>query len=330
MDPNPPVLTNAANAADIQVEMESTNVDRKGSSNSIEDLVAKIHNADSHAASSTALSDLIEVTRKESRREVVDSLIYIPRKHTSYHVRMKALNALRTVLETPVIDDDFVVQDVLPGLLEHFRSGTEDEKIHALGVLSLIAGKNSKLRNDILHTGVSQELVTMLKEGSMKMKLQVEKLMVDFSTDNPAAVVELTVAGAIPEFIGLLRKGTELNFEAGKFLGMLAQSTSSETTGLLDSAAVTEFLNDLKIGNERVRSSSGQILRKMARNCTPKQQQALMDAGVIPELLRLLGNDTAKPLRKDAMWLLPILCEVETFRDMVMGECCSLPMYSCG
>lgn len=244
----------------------------------IEELVTKIHISESPLVSESAISGLIDFTRNDTRKDVVESLIYIPRKHTTHTGRMNTLQALKAVLETPVVDDTFVIDDVLPKLLDYFRNGTEEEKIHSLGVLSVIAGKNSVLRHVILNAGISLELVNMLKEGNAALKLEVEKLVVDFAEDNPAAAVELSDAGAIPEFIGLLRKGTELNFEAGKFLGMLASSTSPQTEGLLDGTAVSEFLKDLKIGNERLKASSGTILRKMARNCSPKQLKALADA----------------------------------------------------
>jgi hypothetical protein len=259
---------------------------------------------------------------------------------------MNTLQALKAVIETPAVDDAFVIDEVLPKLLNYFRDGTEEEKIHAIGVLSVLAGKNSTLRHDILNAGISIELVNMLKEGNAALKLQVEKLVVDFAEDNPAAALELSDAGAIPEFIGLLRKGTELNFEAGKFLGMLASSTSPQADGLLDGTAVSEFLSDLKIGNERLKSSSGTILRKMARNCTLKQRKALTDAAyvnsttnlscinniimlclccsVIPELIGYLHDDTSNALRSDAMWLLPILSEQQVFRDEIICKFHSL------
>lgn len=266
----------------------------------------------------SASASLLQLIKQNTcRGEIISSLLSIPRQD-SFSRRDAALEAVRHILANPIVTDDIVISDVLPLLLQQFRTGHDDEKTKALNLLSILIKRNARMRNIIVDAGISKELIIMLDRKNTNLTLQVERMVNDLvSTDDASssAAIAMCEEGAIPQFLQLLRKGTELHFEAGKFLGLLATHSTTQHD-LLDSNAISDFLVNLKEGNDRLKFKAGVLLRKIARHATGRQRQAVLDSGILPQLVSLL-DDGSFPLRAESMWILSIFSEYSYFRDVI-------------
>jgi len=264
-----------------------------------------------------ATNKLVALAKDPIQRQVVFDTLVVNRTD-SFSQRDQILKAVRVVIQDPSLEDDVVKNELLPKLIAFFREGTDEQKIQSLHIMAIISGKNEASRAALRASNLTRDLVNLLKENeNSKLKLQVERMVVELSKDSPTTAGAFCDAGAIPEFVSLLRKGTELHFVASQFLGMLA-SHSETDKDRLDAEAIHEFLENIREGNEKVRFSSGVILRKMARHCTPAQLEAIVQSGMINELVDLL-DDGSNAQREEAMWILAIFCEKPELRDIILA-----------
>jgi hypothetical protein len=252
------------------------------------------------------------VTVKELRTYIFDKLIFSIR-HENQIRRMTSVKTLRYILRSSYLNDDVIEVEVLPQLTTLAEQGTLEQRSDIASVIGDIALKSSHLHHTITLSALPTTLVSVLKDGLESIEMKIKH----FHHQERQNVVG--VNNFLSEFIELLQQGNEYRVEARRIIGGILHHTDDNEDLEQQVALVHNFSEALKNGQDSLRSHYGRELRKIAREMTIEQREALVRSDVVNTIIDLASLPN-QPSKADALWILTVLSEDPTIRNVIIEK----------
>ncbi|GMF30299.1 unnamed protein product [Phytophthora lilii] len=177
-------------------------------------------------------------------------------------------------------------------LLEHVRSGNEEEKRVATEELAKLVVSHDEIRAHIVEEGILPPLVHLLRTGTDRQTAWATNALVEVAAMNDGTRAAVVREGAIPPLVALVRDGTEEQKRlATNVLAHLASSNDDVRVEIVREGAIMPLTQLVQSGTDAQKQSAANVLAHLASsNIVFKADIAKQ--GVIAPLVSLVRTGT--------------------------------------
>jgi hypothetical protein len=183
-------------------------------------------------------------------------------------------------------------QEDISHLLEHVRTGNEEEKRLATEELAKLVVSNDEIRAHIVEEGILPPLVHLLRTGTDRQKSWATNALVEVAAMNDGTRAAVVREGAIAPLVVLVRDGTdEQKRLATNVLAHLASSNDAVRVEIVREGAIAPLTALVQNGSDAQKQSAATVLAHLASSNVAFKAD-IAKQGVIAPLVSLVRTGT--------------------------------------
>ncbi|KAE9080158.1 hypothetical protein PF010_g22492 [Phytophthora fragariae] len=183
-------------------------------------------------------------------------------------------------------------QEDISHLLEHVRTGNEQEKQVATEELAKLVVSHDEIRAHIVEEGILPPLVHLLRNGTDRQKVWATNALVGVAAMNDGTRTAVAREGAIPPLVALVRDGTEEQKRlATNVLAHLSSSNDAVRVEIVREGAIPPLTALVQTGTDAQKQSAASVLAHLASSNLAFKAD-IAKQGVIAPLVSLVRTGT--------------------------------------
>ncbi|KAE8981915.1 hypothetical protein PR003_g24498 [Phytophthora rubi] len=183
-------------------------------------------------------------------------------------------------------------QEDISHLLEHVRTGNEQEKQVATEELAKLVVSHDEIRAHIVEEGILPPLVHLLRNGTDRQKVWATNALVGVAAMNDGTRAAVAREGAIPPLVALVRDGTEEQKRlATNVLAHLSSSNNAVRVEIVREGAIPPLTALVQTGTDAQKQSAASVLAHLASSNLAFKAD-IAKQGVIAPLVSLIRTGT--------------------------------------